>query len=181
MGCAGDFRGGISLALRGNVTQRTKGAMPILGWREYISLPELELPSVRVKVDTGARSSAISVSDIELYTSGSTLRVRFHANLEAERPNTEKVDLPVEAMRSIKSSNGAVEQRITVKTRYCIGEHEYAFDLTLTDRAGMKFPMLLGREAIRGRFLVDSGKSFLFGKAPFKRHGKKKNENRNPI
>lgn len=155
--------------------------MPVLGWREYVSLPELELPIVRVKVDTGARSSAISVRDIELLTVGGKPSVRFHGNLEDDRASTNKVQLPVEAMRCIKSSNGAVEQRVTVKTRFCIGEHEYVFDLTLTDRAGMKFPMLLGREAIRGRFLVDPAKSFLFGKSPSTRHRKHRNENRNPV
>lgn len=138
--------------------------MPVLGWREYISLPELQLSKVRVKVDTGARSSAIGVQAIELYTGEGELRVRFHQNLEEGRLKASKVDLPVEAMRCIKSSNGAVEQRVTVKTHFRIGEYEYGFDLTLTDRVGMKFPMLLGREAIRGRFLVNPGSSFLFGR-----------------
>lgn len=163
------------------MTRKTQGKLPILGWREYISLPELELSNVRVKVDTGARSSAISVRDIELYTGQGKPRVRFYENLEDARAKGNKVDLPVEAMRCIKSSNGSVEQRVTVKSLFRIGEYEYVFDLTLTDRAGMKFPMLLGREAIRGRFLVDPGLSFLFGKPLSLRHRKNKNANRNLI
>lgn len=163
------------------MTRKPQGNTPVLGWREYISLPELALSNVRVKVDTGARSSAISVKGIVLYTRDGKARVRFHENLQEGHLNPEKMDLPVEAMRYVKSSNGAVEQRITVKTSFQIGTFEFPFDLTLTDRAGMKFPMLLGREAIRGRFLVDPGKSFLFGNLLSPRHGKNNNANRNPV
>lgn len=165
----------LSQAQDGGDFTRSSGrpsSRPLLGWREYLALPELGLDAIRVKVDTGARSSAIGVSAVELYKTQELRRVRFSLGGIASRNAERRVELPVEALREVRSSNGAVEQRITVRTLFRVGEWEYAFDLTLTDRASMRFPMLLGREAIRGRFLVDPGKSFLFGKPKNKRKPK---------
>lgn len=98
-------------------------------------------------------------------------RVRFRES--ASDGDGGMIDMPVESVRQIRSSNGATEQRITVRTPFRIGGNDYPCDLTLTDRAAMRFPMLLGREAIRGRFMVDPGRSFIFGRLNIENHGNK--------
>jgi hypothetical protein len=109
----------------------------IIGWREWVALPELDISRIKAKVDTGARSSSLHAYDIEVFSRRRRSYVRFVVH-------------PV--------------QRETKTTMHCIAElggERWPIDLTLTTRDSMGFRMLLGREAIRGRFLVEPARSYL--------------------
>ena len=138
---------------------------PVLGWREWVSLPDLGVDPIKAKVDTGARSSSLHALDIEQFGRDGRRWVRFvvspwqHSGLDPV-----VAESPLHDMREVRSSTGESESRPVITTRVRIGSHDYSTELTLTDRSEMGFRMLLGREAIRGRYLVDSSRSYRTGK-----------------
>ncbi|MDE2091182.1 MAG: ATP-dependent zinc protease [Gammaproteobacteria bacterium] len=133
-----------------------------IGWREWISLPQLGITLIKAKVDTGARTSALHATDIEIYaTRAGKHRVRFSVWPEQHSHRgavTAKAALKGE--RLVRSSNGAAERRPVIETRVVIGGKTWPIELTLTSRDVMGFQMLLGRQAIRGHAVVDPGKSY---------------------
>jgi len=141
-----------------------------VGWREWVSLPDLGIPAIRAKVDTGARSSALHTGSIETYERGGIAMVHFKLRPHPGWPD-HNVECHAELLdqREVKSSTGTPELRCFVKTHVRVGDHLWMVELSLTDRSSMKFRMLLGREAVRRRALVDPGRSFLTRKPP-KRH-----------
>lgn len=132
----------------------------MIGWREWVALPNLQIAAIKAKVDTGARSSSLHATGIVI----DATRVSFEVRPDHDDPGqvvrcrTELLEL-----REVKSSNGQVEERPVVRALLLIGSDKRVVDLTLTSREGMGFEMLLGREAIRGSFAVDPGRSFLLG------------------
>lgn len=139
--------------------------MKTLGWREWAALPGLSIPKIKVKVDTGARTSALHTFKLEPYESETGRRVKFWVH--PLQNNTEYVvecDSKVVDERVVTDSGGHAEQRFVIETPIIIGEHEWSIELTLTDRDTMKFRMLLGRTAIQEQYLVDSSASFIAGK-----------------
>ncbi|HTM45183.1 MAG TPA: RimK/LysX family protein [Polyangiaceae bacterium] len=139
---------------------------PTIGWREWISLPDLGVQRIKAKVDTGARSSSLHASSIEVVERDGEQIVRFSINAGqpaavGEAPVTLCCEAPLHDQRQIRSSDGRQELRPVIRTRIeALGE-SWEIDLTLTSRDLMGFPMLLGREATRRRFVVDPGRSFL--------------------
>ena len=132
------------------------------GWREWVALPELGIAAIQAKVDTGARSSSLHAALIDVEAQAGT--VNFEVRPDHENPDyTVRCNVPLLEVRPVRSSNGQVEERPVIRTRLRIGDVEREADLTLTSREGMGFEMLLGREAIRGEFSVDPGRSFLLG------------------
>lgn len=135
---------------------------PLLGWREWISLPTLGIGRVKAKVDTGARSSSLHAFDIETFEQDSANWVRFSVN-----PDQGDTDLiittsaPLIEYRPVRSSSGHQSVRPVVLVDIRIGDWQWPIELTLASRDEMGFRMLLGRQAVRNRFLVDSGQSFL--------------------
>jgi len=136
--------------------------LPIIGWREWMALPKLGIPKIKVKVDTGARSSAIHAFGIERRRAEGKDRLAFYTH-PRQRGDGPGVSCSAELLdvRSVRSSNGAEQKRYFIRTLARLHGVEWPIELTLTERDDMSFRMLLGREAIRGRFLVDSGRSFL--------------------
>lgn len=133
-----------------------------IGWREYISLPEFHLPAIRAKIDTGAASSAIHATRIEYFQDGDRDMVRF--NIHPHRRNihdTVTVVAPLIEHRPIKSSTGHRQIRPVIETEICLGDQQWKIELNLTNRSLMGYRMLVGRQALRKRFLVDASKSFL--------------------
>ncbi len=133
-----------------------------IGWREYISLPEFHLPAIRAKIDTGAASSAIHATRIEYFQDGDRDMVRF--NIHPHRRNihdTVTVVAPLIEHRPIKSSTGHRQIRPVIETEICLGDQHWKIELNLTNRSLMGYRMLVGRQALRKRFLVDASKSFL--------------------
>jgi hypothetical protein len=137
---------------------------PVIGWREWVSLPDLGLDAVKAKVDTGARSSTLSASDIEEVARHDTVWLRFAVHpLQADDDGVVTCEAPLVDYREIRSSNGDTEMRPVIATSVVVAGLHYPLELTLTRRAEMGFRMLLGRKAVRRRFVVDPGRSFLGG------------------
>jgi ribosomal protein S6--L-glutamate ligase len=137
--------------------QTPPGEPLILGWREWIALPDLGLPSIKAKIDTGARTSALHASDIELLADE---RVRFVVHPAPLRPDIAITCVAkVVGNRSITSSNGEREHRIVISTRLAIADRQWLIEITLTNRETMRTRMLLGRQALQvrqaGGILVD--------------------------
>lgn len=140
-------------------------AMKVIGWREWVSLPGLNVRKIKAKIDTGARSSSLHAFDVETYHENEIERVRFSIHPMQTRDDIFiNADVPILERRLVKSSNGEVSERIVIRTKLLILGQQMQVDLTLANRDAMGFRMLVGREAIRTRFLVDSGGSFLAGR-----------------
>jgi ribosomal protein S6--L-glutamate ligase len=133
----------------------------ILGWQEWVSLPDLGLPALKAKIDTGAKTSALHTHSLDVYGSAKRPMVRFTV-----RPSPESSSLEIVASaalvdrREVRSSNGERELRHVIVTRLKLGEHEWPIEVTLTNRERMTYRMLLGRQAIRPDMLVDPTATF---------------------
>ena len=137
----------------------------MIGWREWVGLPKLGVSAVKAKVDTGARSSALHVFDLQLFTRRGRKWARFKVHpLQRNRRNEVKAEAPVVDERNVRNSGGAVEQRLVIVADVILGGSRWPIELTLTNRDAMGFRMLLGRAAVRGRFLVHPGRSYIAGK-----------------
>lgn len=136
----------------------------ILGWREWVSLLDFQQTSVKAKVDTGARTSALHAWCVEPFSREGQPWVRF--GLHPRQGDTDySIDCcaPLLDQRQVTDSGGHREMRYVISTRLALGGREFTAEITLTDRENMRFRMLLGREAIKNLYLVDSGQSFLKG------------------
>jgi hypothetical protein len=136
----------------------------LIGWREWVALPKLGVPAIKAKVDTGARSSSLHAWDVEIVPGSAPARLRFVLH---PFEDDETLTIPAEALlvdvRDVRSSNGDVERRPVVRTALAMHGRRFRIDLTLTRRDEMGFRMLLGRSAIRKRFVVDPCQSFVGG------------------
>lgn len=139
----------------------------IVGWREWVAFPDLGILGVKAKIDTGAKSSALHTHDYEIYESPEgERRVRFHMHPLKNRKRLElECDTAVTGLREVKDSGGRQELRPFITTVVRMGDLEWTIDLSLTNRESMKFRLLIGRSAIRGRFAVDVSRSYLIGKS----------------
>lgn len=137
---------------------------PVIGWREWVDLPDLGAIAVKAKIDTGAKTSALHAVGLESFRRGGAPWVRFC--LHPHQRDTDRsvlVEAAVIDERAIRNSGGAAEDRPVILTRAKIGAVALEIEVTLTNRSLMGFRMLLGREALRGNFIVDPGRSFLVG------------------
>jgi hypothetical protein len=137
-----------------------------LGWREWLSLPELGIVAVRAKVDTGARSSALHVLDQECFVRDGREFVRFVLDTGVHGQPAQPAEAAVLDRRRVTDSGGHATERIFIRTRLRMAGLEWPAEVNLTHRRNMLFPMLLGRTALEGRFLVDPAQSFLLGDSP---------------
>ena len=138
-----------------------KRERPVIGWREWVLLPDLLAVPIKAKIDTCARTSSIHSFGTRRFTDRGEPHVEFlvHPRQGVESPEIACV-APVKDERWVRSSNGESEFRIVVETVARLGSIEWPIELTLADRDVMGFRMLLGREAIRRRFLVDPARSY---------------------
>ena len=136
-----------------------------IGWREWVALPELGLPAIKAKVDTGARTSALHAFLIEPYRKDGTEMLRFLIHPIQRNPDFQvECHSPIHDQREVTDSGGHREMRYVIQSHIVIGEHSGPIELTLTNRDTMAFRMLLGRRAMEDRFVVDPGASFLTGR-----------------
>ncbi len=124
----------------------------LIGIEEQLTLPDLGI-DVIARIDTGAKTSALHVEHLEVVRINGKRHAQFALHPDTRLSNS--FCLPLLAMRKIKSSNGAAESRPVIKTHLVMNGHRWMIELTLTNRDNMQYPMLLGREAMGSRVLVD--------------------------
>jgi len=130
----------------------------VVGWREYVGLPDLGLTSpIRAKVDTGATTSALHAH--RLTESGGFATFWVHPR-QRNATGATKVNARVVDHRTVKSSNGHAERRPVIETHILIGDHAWPIRITLTRRDAMGYRMLLGRSALKEVALVDVAQSY---------------------
>jgi hypothetical protein len=150
----------------------------VFGWREHVALPAWGIPRLRAKLDTGARTSALHVEDLTEVGTSSTGRtdppadlveelVRFHV-LTGPRAAPRRVEVvaPVVGHTIIRDTRARPERRPIVRTRVVCGPLDRDIEISLTDRTGMNFRLLLGRLALEGVALVDPARGFRISEPP---------------
>lgn len=136
----------------------------IIGWSEFIGFPDWGIDGVKAKIDTGARTSALHVEDIELLDDG---RAGFHVVYGTRRnPRTTHVVAPIVKWARVRSSNGHFQKRCFVKTTMRLGPVAKEIEISLVSRENMLFRMLLGRKALNGDFLVATGRRNMLSGRP---------------
>ncbi len=136
----------------------------MVGWREWVGLPALGVEAIKVKVDTGALTSALHAIHVRVYREAGRERVRFDLHpLQRDSRVTVHCEADLLEWREVRSSNGETEFRPVIRTPLELGGQQWPIDVTLTNRDSMGFRMLLGRRAMRRRLLVNPGASYLFG------------------
>jgi len=157
-----------------------KTELVTIGWREWVALPDLQVPGIKAKVDTGARTSALHTAEYECFEDqDGQWQVRFQLHPIKNRSDCViETQASVQAFREVKDSGGHVEKRPFIETQVQLGEFEWPIQISLTNREQMKFRMLLGRTAIKRRFAVDAGRSYRLGKDLSPRYGSRNSSDR---
>ncbi|WP_166826326.1 ATP-dependent zinc protease family protein [Thalassoroseus pseudoceratinae] len=137
---------------------------PHIGWREWVSLPDLGVDFIKAKIDTGARTSSIHAYEIEPFERDGEQYVRFELHpVQRNTKETIRTEAKLLEYRRVTSSNGHQSSRPVIVTNVRLLDQVWPIELTLANRDTMGFRMLLGRESIRDRFLIDAGRSHLGG------------------
>jgi hypothetical protein len=147
-----------------NVNPGTKEFL--MGWREWVSLPELGIPAIKAKIDTGARTSALHTFRIEPFIKDEVEHIQFWIHPLRKKKEIELVcEAPVIEKRVVKDSGGHSEVRYVICTPISIGGRTWDIEITLTDREDMIFRMLIGRTAIdNGHITINPSASYLYGR-----------------
>ena len=147
----------------------------VLGWREWVALPDIGVPVIKAKLDTGARSSSLHVESTRTFKRDGHEWVRFLAVTDLTgRDAAVRAEAPVVDERMVRSSAGHEELRIVIETRVEIAGWNWEIDLTLAARPEtMSFRMLIGRQGLSGHALIDPSHSYLAGRPPARRRRRK--------
>jgi hypothetical protein len=133
----------------------------IIGWREWASLPEIGIDRIKVKVDTGARNSALHAYNTSLISKNGENWIHFDIHPDQNDETTiRSCMVRLIDRRWVTNSGGARERRFVIETPIRIGDNEWPIIITLTNRDEMGFRMLVGRSAIKGKYMVDPARSF---------------------
>lgn len=149
----------------------------VMGWREWVSLPDINLPAIKAKIDTGARTSALHAFKVERIRQNRSDIVRFL--LHPIQRNTDlvtKCEAPLLDERAVCNSGGQWEKRYVIESHLLLGEKCLPIEITLTDRDNMRFRMLIGRQALQQykNLLIDPSKSYLVGPRELKQRALRK-------
>jgi hypothetical protein len=144
------------------MSSRQPVSRPVIGWREWVELPSLGVTAIKAKMDTGARSSALHAVDIEQFEENGVRMVAFSVHPRQKTTSTElRCVLPLLDERPVRNSGGTTTLRPVIRTLLTFGDDSWPIDLSLIARDLMGFRLLLGREAIRRRYIIDPARSYL--------------------
>lgn len=144
-----------------------RSPLPLIGWREWLALPALGISQIKAKIDTGARSSALHAFDLHPFEQDGQPWLRFSVHpYQRNSDRTIIAQAPLIDEREVRNSGGKAELRPVIATSVCLNGQQWSIELTLTNRDVMGFRMLLGRQALRQRFWVDPGRSYLQSDRP---------------
>ena len=139
----------------------------LVGWREWVQLPGIGVPWVKAKIDTGAQTSSIHAYDPVVFENEGVDWVRFAVHPWQKSDDDQViVECPVRDRRRVRSSSGHVQERIVVLMDVVLQGRKVTAEVTLSNRDQMGFRMLIGREALRHGYVVDSSRSFVGPRAP---------------
>lgn len=137
----------------------------MIGWREWAAFPDLGVERINAKIDTGAKTSAIHAHHIHVLDGDEGPWVEFTLHPHRRRKAPEIFcSTPLIDTRRVKSSNGRTEERMVINTPFRMGDQIWPIELTLTNRDEMGYRVLIGRDALADKFLIDPGASYLLGK-----------------
>jgi hypothetical protein len=128
--------------------KKPKRELTIVGWLEYVALPDLGFDRIKAKFDTGARTSALHATQIETFLRDGEEWVRFNVQFEDAMPRT-ILEQPIFDKRQIKNTSGVPEERIVIRTPVVIAGRKWRIAVSLTDRSNMRLPMIVGRTALK--------------------------------
>lgn len=138
-----------------------------IGWREWLALPDLGVEAVKAKIDTGARTSSLHALHLKPFERDGKTWIRFEVHpLQRNSKLSIHAEAEVIEFREVRSSNGHTTRRPVILTNILWDGELWPVELTLASRDEMGFRMLLGREAVRGRYSVDAGNSWYGGRPP---------------
>lgn len=150
---------------KSGIRKANRTGLIVIGWREWINLPDLGGAWIKAKVDTGARTSALHAWNIQTIEKNGQNTVTFDLHpLQRDMKHTLHCKAQLIDRREIRSSSGEAQDRYIIQTVARMGDFSWLIELSLTRRDEMGFRMLLGRTAMRGRFVVNPGKSYMMGK-----------------
>ena len=129
------------------VTKKKKKPLLVIGWMERITLPDLAITALKTKIDTGARTSALHATGIEIFRKAKQEWVRFDLHRSGGR--LVPLECPLHDIRHIKNTGGVPEERVVIRTRLLIADRVWPISVSLTDRSNMRFPMIVGRSALK--------------------------------
>nr|WP_252732535.1 30S ribosomal protein S6--L-glutamate ligase [Cellulophaga baltica] len=136
--------------------------LKVVGSEEWCVFGDLGIPAIKARVDSGAKTSSIQAANTKVFTKGAQEWVKFEVNpIQDNRSITIKTEAKLIDRRTVKSSSGIAEERFVVRTPITLGDDTFEIELTLANRDTMEFRMLLGREALNNRFVVNSAENFL--------------------
>lgn len=139
---------------------------PVIGWREWVELPTLCRSPIKAKVDTGARTSSLHAFGLEISSLGDSTMATFEIQpMQRSATGAQHVSYPVQSFRTVRSSNGRDEKRPVIVVPVRLGDLTWPIEVTLTSRDQMGFRMLLGRAAIKRRFVIDPGRSYVLSRS----------------
>ena len=132
----------------------------VLGWREWLALPQLGISPLKAKLDTGARSSSLHVDTLEEFERDGAHWLRFTLRLRRHAPREVCCEAPSTDRRTVTDTGGRRTERWFIRTGVQLAGRQFDIDVNLTDRRHMLFPLLLGRSALMGRFTIDPAHSY---------------------
>ncbi len=134
----------------------------LVGALEKCALPDLQIEGLETRIDTGAKTSSLHVDDITEFEKEGQQWIEFYIHPDVHNvKKTVQRQARVKAVRNIKSSSGCLQKRYVIETRVAIGQEQWQIEVSLSDRSGMTYLMLLGREAMNGKIIVDPSRDFI--------------------